>query len=175
MIRKLIASSAVFLAALCLHAGTASITVIPATFTNLLAFAANLGGTTLKQITVSATTAGSNTTVIFVDTPTNYTYVTPAYTNTIRYATNQTYFWTNFYGVVQTNVPAGSNLVLLTFTNNLVASTTSLYPQRFAASASAGNTTTIQAAVGTSEGIYFDNGIWVTNASAGNALITIVY
>jgi hypothetical protein len=175
MIRKLLASSALFLAALCLHAGTATITVAPATFTNLLAYTANLGGTTLKQITIAATTANSNTTVIFVDTASNYTYVTPAYTNTIRYATNQTYFWTNFYGVVQTNVPAGSNLVLLTFTNNLVPSTTNLYPQRFAASASAGNTTVIQAAVGTSEGVYFDNGIWVTNASSGNALITIVY
>lgn len=176
MIRKLIVASAVFIAAFALHAGTASLTVLPGTFTNLFSFTPNVGSATLKQIIVTAGTVSSNTLVTFVDCPTNQlTFTNAAYTNTIRYATNITTFWTNFYGVVQTNTPVGSNLVLITATNNLVTANTNLYPQRLSVSAAAGNTTIIQAATGTSEGVYFDNGIWVTNASSGNAIISIVY
>lgn len=174
--KKVSISAVALFATLALYAGTASITVTPATFTNLLAQNPNLGSVVVRGITVAASTAGSNTLVNFVDTYTNWLlYTNSAYTNTIRYATNTTTYWTNFYGVVQTNVPAGSNLVLVDVTNNLVPAGSNYFPVRASLGATAGNTESIQGAPGTSLGIPFINGIWVTNLSSGNAIVTIYY
>ena len=164
-----IASTSVF-------AGTANVTLVSGGATNLLAFNANLGSVVIREITVAASGA-SNTTVAFYDGPTNLSlaYSWTAYTNSIRYATNITTYWTNFYGVVQTNTPTGSNLVLETFTNNVVPAGTNLYPVRMVVSSAAGTTTTYSGPIGSGLGIPFINGINVTNLSSGTAVITILW
>ena len=174
-VKKVSISAVGLFAAFALHAGTASLTVKAATFTNLLAQNPNLGSVVVRGITVTASTA-TNVAVNLVDTYTNWLlYTNVAYTNTIRYATNTLTYWTNFYGVVQTNVPAGSNLVLVDVTNNLVPAGSNYFPVRASLGATAGNTESIQGAPGTSLGIPFISGIWVTNLSSGDAIVTIYY
>jgi hypothetical protein len=176
--KKVAVSLAALLATVSLYAGSFTLTSTPATYTNLLSLNKNLGSVLIKQIIITAGTANSNTSVLFIDSPTNTPwYTNAAYTNTISYATNITTFWTNFYGVVQTNTPVGSNLVLVDIANNIVPAGTNFYPIRFAGGASSGNSSTYVGAANSQNGlaIYFDNGVWVTNTSSGNAVITVLY
>lgn len=184
LVNRIIKKSAVSLAALLatasLYAGSFTLTIQPNTFTNLFAFNPNIGSVLVKQVILTApvATATSNAVLSLIDTPTNWLLFTnAAYTNTVRYATNLTTFWTNFYGVVQTNTPVGSNLVLIDITNNLVPLSSNAYPVRLTASATAGNTTTIVGAANSQNGLalYFDQGLWATNSGPAPGILTIIY
>jgi hypothetical protein len=140
-------------------------TVSPGTLTNILTFTQN-GSARVTQIIVSATTS-TNVTGLFVDTPTNsLTYVSPAYTNTVSYATNYVNIWTNFYGVVN----GTTNLALIDNTNNVVPASTNLYPSRVGVGCLGGSSVTFQGV-----NYYFENGIWFTNTGSGTEQITIIY
>ena len=134
------------------------------TMTNLLTGFNN--PISVQYILISAAT--SNASVLIYDTPTNaLTYVNPAYTNTLSYATNYNTTWTNFYGVVQTNY--APIVALIDNTNNVVAATTNSYPLR------AGVAALVGTSVQYSGNFNFNNGIWATNTSGGQATVTIVY
>jgi hypothetical protein len=148
------------------YANTATVTIAPNTYTNLLSFGPNLGSATIVAISVASTT-GSNTTVSLVDAPTNQLYFSwSAYTNRISYATNYNTTWTNYYGNVQTN---SAPIVALIDVTNTVAAGSNAYPVRLTASAVASGTTLFTTHT------YFTDGIWVTNSSLGTAAVTIQY
>ena len=147
-------------------ANTATVTIAPNTFTNLLSFGPNLGSANVVAISVASVT-GTNTTVSLIDTPTNQLYFTwTAYTNRISYATNYNTTWTNFYGVVQTN---SAPIIALIDVTTVVAAGSNAYPVRLTASAVASGTTLFTTHT------YFDQGIWVTNSSLGTAAVSISY
>lgn len=144
---------------------TVTLLVQPGTFTNLLSVQ---GSAKVTQISVAATTA-TNTTVALVDCPTNQlTYVVPAYTNVLSYATNIVVSWTNYFGVVNYS----TNTYALVRVTNSVASVTNNYPIRSTISSLGGTTTTT-----TGVNYWFVNGLWVTNTSGspGPAAVTITY
>lgn len=164
MIRKFILTTSL-LGALVFSglANTVTTTVNPNGFVNLLT--AFPGSTYIKQVTISANT--TNAAVLILDTPTNaLTYVNPAYTNTISYATNYITSWTNFYGVAQST----TNIALIDVTNNVVASVTNSYPIRLSVSALASTTVPYN-----NVNTYFNRGIWATNSSSGVATVIITY
>ncbi len=147
-------------------ANTVTTTIAPAGYVNLLpGFNQSI---LVSQVIITATTA-TNVSALIIDTPTNVlTYINPAYTNTISYATNYNTVWTNYYGVTQTNYAAYTALIDLT--NNLVASTTNNYPQRLSVATLASTSAKFDQV-----NYYFNNGIWATNTGSGNESITITY
>ena len=160
--KYIIASILSFVAGSALAAST-SVVVQPGTFTNLL----SLGSSGYARVTALSVTANStNVTVAFIDTPTNVlTYVSPAYTNLVSYATNYIQSWTNYYGATN----SWTNMTLVDVANT-VAATTNNYPTRVAVGALAGTSTIINPA-----NYKFEDGIWVTNNSTGIATITATY
>lgn len=139
-------------------------TIAANTMTNLLAGFNN--PVTVQYVILTA--SGSNTTVLFYDTPTNaITYVNPAYTNTLSYATNWNTIWTNYYGVVQTNY--APIIALIDNTNNAVVATTNSYPIRLGVSALSNATIQVTGP------FVFGNGCWATNTTVGPATVTIIY
>ena len=156
-----------------LMAGNASVQLKPSGFTNLLSFA---GIANVTQFTVAANN-GTNAFVLFVDCPTNLlTYTTPAYTQTVSYVTNLSYLYTNYFGVSTTNGTGGGLFSGITNTYTAlvdvpqtVAAATNAYPIRFGLGALSGSTASV------TERATFLRGIWVTNASSGDALVSIVY
>ena len=149
-------------------ANTVSVTVLPGTMTNLLAFYSNMGSVLVKQIVVAATVA-TNASLLFIDTPTNSLVLssTVAYTNILSYATNNINTWTNFYGVVSST----TNIALIDIKQSIPGYTNN-YPQRLSLIVPASTTVAYQGV-----NYYFDQGIWVTNTSTspGVAAVTITY
>lgn len=161
-------------------------------FTNLIT-TFNNAPIKVTQIIVVTPTA-TNTSGLLIDTPTNQlTFISPAYTNIVSYATNYvsnltgsgtpyagyTYLaqWTNYYGVVQsisTNLStagvAVTNLFLVDATN-IVAASTNLYPARVGVGAAYNNNPAVFSGVN----YYFQQGCWFTNTSTGTAQITLIY
>ena len=158
------------LASVGLAASAASLTttVQPGTMTNLLV--GFNGSAYVTQVILGANS--TNASVLIYDTPTNnWTFVTSAYTNTLRYSTNYYTYYTNIYGATQYSY---TNNALIDITNNLVPAATNNYPLRLAGATLAGTTTTY--GFSTSGGAYFfDNGIWATNNGLGVDTITIIY
>lgn len=119
----------------------------------------------VSQILLTASN-GTNTSLLVLDAPTNsLTYVNPAYSNTVSYATNYVTSWTNYYGVVSST----TNTALIDVANQAVASTTNSYPY-ISIAASAGTTVNYSGV-----NYYFNRGIWATNNSGGVATVTITY
>lgn len=163
--KKLLISSVLAVGMLAAHAASTTVTIPTGGFSNLLQV---VGSAKVTQFVLSATTA-TNTSVSVIDTPTNsLTFVLPATTTTISYATNWSVIYTNYYGVVTTNSYTN---VLYDATNTVVASTTNNYPVRISL-ATLGNTT---ATIDSVAGYTFSKGIWVTNTSSGAASVTINY
>ena len=161
--KKLIIAIGLAVSVLSANAETKTLTILPASFTNLLSV---VGSAKVTQIAVASTT-GSNTTVVLIDTPTNaLTYVQSAYTNTLSYGTNYTQIYTNYFGVLTTNLMTN----VLTSVSRTVAASTNAYPVRATVSALASTTAT---AYGVN--YYFGQGIWATNTSTGTAAVTITY
>jgi len=139
-----------------------SMTVNGNTMTNLVPL--SQGSAYITMLSVANPNVGSNITVQAVDTYTNsLTYTNVAYTNIVSYATNRMWATTNFYGVINQN----TNLALIDVSNS-VPVTTNNFPIRATVSAQAGNTTTLN-----NLNAYFANGIWFTNLSPSNAIVTI--
>ena len=157
--KKFLVSSIIGLAALVsANADTVSVVVPASGFTQVIAAPAIVTGYSL-----AATNNGS---VGFIDSPTNLpTYVVPAYTNTVSYATNTIVRWTNYFGVVN----SWTNIALVDLSNT-VASTTNNYPRKAVVSTLANTTTTVSPTYSV-----YDNGLWVTNYTASPATVTIQY
>jgi hypothetical protein len=143
---------------------TYSQVVLPNTMTNIL-----VGPFRLTSLNITATNTASG---LLVDSATNLTTQTfSAYSNVVSYVTNISYFYTNYFGVVNTNsggTPlAGSafntsNYCLVDITNSVAAATVNL-PYVAIGTAS----TTIL----TGQNIVFYRGIELTNT--GTAPITL--
>jgi len=120
----------------------------------------------VTQVILTASTA-TNTSVQLWDTYTNQTLFTnAAYSNILTYVTNYVSVWTNYYGVTNT-VTNKASLVDIT---NLVAGTTNSFNQVMVLSAPSNTTIKVDQV-----NYYFQNGIWITNTSSGNAVVTITY
>jgi len=168
---KKILLSLVLAVGLSSQAAQITLTVLPGTMTNLLG-AVN-GMAKVSQIIVAASTSTNVYGIQLIDTPTNQLgYATPAYSNTVSYATNNTGWsvYTNYFGVTTTI----TNFTLVDVTNNVVAATTNLYPIRAQISTLGGTSTRAD-----NVNYWFSTGIWVTNSGAvgtgGPASVTITY
>jgi len=140
-----------------------SMTVAGNTMTNLVPL--SQGSAYITSLSVANPNTGSNVTVQAIDTYTNsLSYTNAPYTNNISFATNRIWATTNFYGVVNQN----TNIALIDSTN-AVGITTNLFPIRATVSAQAGNTSIFN-----SLNAYFASGIWFTNLSPSNAVVTVV-
>jgi hypothetical protein len=152
----------VFVAA-SVHAATVSLLVAPASMTNIF-----MGSALISQIYwTSSATGSSNSYVTIVDTPTNLlTYVQSPYTNTLTYATNYVWNYTNYYGIATTN----TNFAIIDIPQT-VAQSTNNYPS---ASFAAASGTTFNA---NNPNMLIKYGLWATNTSAANCpgTLTIVY
>lgn len=141
-------------------ASTASITVAPLSSATVLS-----GGAKVSQLVVQANTA-TNTSVTFIDAPTNsFLYTNAAYVSTTSYATNLIWGYTNYWGAV-TSV---TNLVLVDI-NVTNAATANAYPTRTVASALASTSTRAD-----NVNYQFLNGVQVTNTSTGSAIVTVTF
>lgn len=174
LILSVIGSAAVVLAAYTssVFGATISATVVSGTMTNLLSTINS--SVKVTSITLTSATNGASR-VEFWDTPTNaLSFSAPAYTNTISYATNLVgapgSYWTNYFGVINTNFMLTNVLVDVPFSNG--AATVS-YPLRFVGATAAGTSTTFGGV-----NYYFNNGLWITNVSSGGggpATVTVTY
>jgi hypothetical protein len=160
-------------------AGTATVTVLGGTMTNLFSFTPNQGSVLVKQVIVSPATGVVPQLLSLVDTPTNLlVFTTLAYSNKVSYATNYVVVYTNFYGVVTSNnwyqAAVGNtytNYELVDITNS-VPQATNNYNVRFSVGVVSNSPPIVYSAINQ----YYDNGIWVTNAAAsGSATVTIVW
>jgi hypothetical protein len=139
-----------------------SIVVAPATMTNIVT--SINGSVRINSVTLSATT--SNATVVLYDTPTNVTYyLSPAYSNTLSFATNIIYGpLTNYYG----NIFYLTNMALIDVTTNVVAATSNTC-SGVVLTASTNGAVTYNATYN------FNHGIWATNTSSGSMYILLQY
>jgi len=143
-----------------------AITLLPGTTTNVV-----IGACVIDQIILNDTSA-TNANVVFYDAPTgtNYPYVTnllnpiPSYTNTVSYATNYVYFWTNYWGATTLT----TNIALVDLTNNLVVGSTNTFPVRLIAGASGSSTYKI-------DQVYYNfiNGVVVSNTTPATVAVTV--
>jgi len=142
---------------------TTSITVLPATFTNVLIL--QNGSAYVPNMTI-ASTGGTNASATVYDSPTNlFTFSNPAYTNLTYYTTNYVYGpLTNYYG----GTYYLTNLAQVTITNN-VAPTTNSYSAYYLSS--------LANVANTYSGInaYFQHGIWITNTSTQPITFSLQY
>jgi len=161
--KKFIIALSIIGLAISLQAASVTVTVLPSTATNVLG---NLFGGYAKITSVTLVANPTNTAVVLYDAPTNnWSYTTPAYTNTISYATNYVNSYTNYYGVTTLI----TNLALVDVANTVAASTNT-YPARVGVSALASTTTTINPTA-----YVFENGVWATNNSSGIATLTVSF
>lgn len=161
--KKLITALSVIGLAAASYAASVTVTIPANTITNVLT--ANNGNVKVTQFVLAATTSTNTAVSVYDSTSSTLTYVNPAYTNIVSYATNQTILWTNYFGVVN-----GWTNVMLVDVPNVVAASTNSYPVRFGAAATGG--TSFRA---DQVNYYFYNGIWATNTSSGTAQLTITY
>jgi hypothetical protein len=122
----------------------------------------------VTQVVITAN-AATNTSAQLIDANTNGTlYVVAGYTNTITYGTNINLIYTNFYGVLNTNILTNS-IVDATQTN---APATNSFPVKIAVGASGGTSYKIDQV-----NYYFGNGVMVTNTATGfgPASVTITW
>jgi hypothetical protein len=150
-----------------LYAFSTSMTIQPGVMTNFPIVVT--GALKVTQVIVSAS-ATNVANLKFVDTLTNSLTVTnAAYTNILTYATNVTQIYTNYYGVIQTNILTNQ---LVDVTNTVAAATNNCnIPLSYNVATNATVTTS-------SAGYYFVNGLWITNAAApgsGPATVSITY
>lgn len=150
------------------HAAQYTMVVNSGTFTNILT---PLNGTfyngaaKVTQVVITPLVVNSNSIIGLVDTPTNsFTYLNPGYTNTVTYATNIVTYWTNYFGVVNSN-----SFVGIVDASNAVPSSTVAYPYRLTGAANYGTSTTFSGTY------YFNNGIYATNSGQGAASVTITF
>jgi len=170
-IKSLLLISALAIGTLSASALSTSYTFTNGCFTNFPYL--NQGGAKLTQILISST-ATNGATVSFVDTGTNsLTYTVPAFTNVLTYPTNVSQVFTNYYGVVTTNI----------YTNALVDLS------NYVASVVVTNNMPLRVNIGTNvtskiDGVnyYFGKGVWLTNNAVynsgtlgGSATVTITY
>lgn len=161
------------------HAGTAAVTVLAGTMTNLYSFTPNQGSMLIKQMILAPASGTAPQTLSFVDTTTNLlVYTTLAYSNKVSYATNYVNVWTNFYGLAQSNTwyQAAGGVVTTTYQlvdiTNSVPQATNNYNIRFSVAIPTNSPPLIYNAINQ----YYDQGVWVTNSAAnGSASITIVW
>ena len=147
------------------NATIVTVTCLPGTSTNIFT-----GGAIVKSVLITAPTS-TNTVGWFFDAPisTNFTYVIPAYSNTVSYATNLVTSNTNYNNYVQ----LFTNLSLVDLTNNVVPATTNFYPERIAMAALGGTSASLGAV-----NYQFINGMAVTNpttAPGGPITVTVTY
>lgn len=155
---------AVFVFCFGAQSATTSVTIPPGVMTNFTLL--SQGSLKVTQVILTASTA-TNTTVQLWDTYTNQTLFTnTAYSNILTYVTNYVSTWTNYYGVTN-KVTNTASLVDIT---NLVAGTTNSFNQAMVLSAVASTSIRVDAV-----NYYFQNGLWITNTSSGNAVVTITY
>lgn len=152
-------------ATVCVQAYTTTV-VIPANgFTNVIP---NISGlAVVKQVILTAPTNSAVNVQIYDALTNSITYVVPAYTNTVSYATNGAVVaWTNYYGVINYS----TNFALVDVTNNVVASTTNSYPIKIALSTAASTSTRIDNA-----NYWFSQGVWATNTTGVAETLTVTY
>lgn len=154
MKKKLLIAASVLLAGIVYVGAFTSTTVLnPGASTLLISNSCRV-----TQVFVTATTA-TNTVAALVDSPTNgLLYVVSGFTNTITYGTNAIVIYTNFFGILTTNIYTNT-IVDAPFTN---APATNTYPTRIVLGASGGTT-----AKGDNVNYYFLNGLMVTNQATG--------
>lgn len=176
MKKFLIISLASLVLSLSALANQVSLTVVPATMTNLFT-----GYGKITSIVLVAPTA-TNAVGILVDTPTNsITYTSVGYTNLISYITNVVtypqYFYTNYYGVVTTltnqtttspGQVAGAAYALVDVTN-IVSAFTNSYP--LYTMGVAGNLTTVI----NPANVNIIRGAWFTNSGAQPFSVTLTW
>ena len=156
---------------------TVSQTVLVGTMTNLVT-----GPFRLTEIVLNSTNSGLAT-VTLVDATTNLmVYTTSAYSNVVMvltnaatYATNggstayNQFIYTNYFGVITTNY-AGTGtpqqFVIIEQTNSVAAATTALPSVTVSA-------TSTPLVINNLSQVFY-RGIWVTNSSPTNAVITLV-
>lgn len=164
-IKKYIISALVGLGlAFGVNAATTTLTITNGTMTNVT----SLINGSLKVTQFVLTSSGTNYgTVSIYDTYTNkFLYTNAAYTNILTYATNYISVWTNYYGVTNTVTNSGS----LIDVTNLVSGTTNSFPLRAVISTGTNASTTVN-----NPGIYFNDGIWVTNGSGSVLSLVVTY
>jgi hypothetical protein len=131
-----------------------------------------VGGGRLQQFVLTSTSATNNT-LAFVDSPTtNLTYVLGAYSNTVSVVGLYTNIYTNYFGNLTTNIYTAQ-----TTTTNSVPSVTNSYNGILTAQVTANTTLTIGNAATFPYGstYYFYQGVAVTNAGTGSAVVTLTY
>lgn len=139
---------------------TASFNIAPATASNLLA--APVRVTQIIYTSTNNNTAGFN----IIDAPsTTLTNLVAPYTNYTIYQTNLMTFYTNFFGVINTNT--NTVLVYLTNSSTLITNT---YPVKFTGLAG----TNVQQIV-QNVSYFFENGVTITNTGAGLFTIQLTY
>lgn len=141
------------------YADSQAYVIGPTTATNILR-----GTFKITSLSVLATNA-----VAFniIDAPgTTLTNNVPGYTNYNQYATNIAQWYTNFFGVLNTNWLTN---VLVTQTNAVAASSLT-YPVVMTQSVPSNTTANIP-----NLGVTFVNGVLVTNTSANTMTITVTY
>jgi hypothetical protein len=161
--KRFIITSLAILGAVSLQAASITVAVPANTAVNVLG---NQFSGSAKVKSVAITSAGASSVTAYDSITNVWTYTTPAFTNTISYATNSVVTWTNYYGVIS----SWTNIVLVDVTNNVVASATNTYPARFSLSCLANTTTAISPT-----SYVFENGLWVTNTTASAASLTVSY
>ena len=129
----------------------------------------------LASVILSSTNTAS---MVLIDTDTvdTTTYINTAYTNKTSYATNFTYFYTNYYGVVTTNTggvagitgsgaDTANHLVLVDVDNTVVRTTNNLPTITVAC------TSTPTVVANAAATMY--RGLWVRNDGPSTATITV--
>lgn len=166
LLKSLIVASVISIAVNSEATFTFTTTVGTGLFTNI--FAGFNNPIQIVSVTATAGTLGPAN-IQFIDTPTNWLqYTNFQYTNTLSYATNWNTTWTNYYGVVSTNV--APIVVQWDVTNNLVQGTTNYWPVPLYVSVASNST-----AYYTGLAALFNRGMWVTNSGIGSGTLTITY
>ena len=163
--KKLILSLFALVIAASTYGATVSYTVLTGTATNVLALNQS-GFSRVTSVAIANANASGAVTLNMYDSP-NATFVltNAAYANIISYATNYVVFYTNYFG--RTN--GWTNTMLVDVTNTVAASTNVLQPKATFTAPALGTLVVNPVSYG------FEYGIWVTNTSLSNAVITVTY
>lgn len=118
----------------------------------------------VTQVIITAN-ANTNASTLCIDAPTNGTlYIIPGFTNFVTYGTNMLNIYTNYFGVLTTNIY--TNAIVDVGQTNI--QTTNSYPVRVALGAAAGSSFKAD-----NVNYYFQSGVMVTNNSPGFAPETV--
>jgi hypothetical protein len=163
--KKLILSLFALVIAASTYGATVSYTITNAAAVNVLALNQS-GFSRVTSIAIANTNAAGAVTLSLYDSPNaTFAITNQAYTNIISYATNYVVFYTNYFG--RTN--GWTNTMLVDITNAVPATNYILQPKATFAAPALGTLVVNPVSYG------FEYGIWVTNSSLSNAVITINY